>query len=89
MMIGSQSRLQRDFFRSYVKQVICRFLDCGILHNGFTGVKCPECGHEYLLAFSCKRRHFFVHHVIRNGWWNSASVFAKKSSGPYPTAISS
>ena len=46
------------FFRSYIKQVIYRYLDCGILHNGFARVKCGECGHEYLLAFSCKRRHF-------------------------------
>ncbi|MFP4088239.1 MAG: transposase zinc-binding domain-containing protein, partial [Desulfobacteraceae bacterium] len=45
-------------FPPYVKQVIHRFLDCGILHNGFTRVRCGECGHEYLLAFSCKRRHF-------------------------------
>ena len=21
-------------------------------------IKCEDCGHEYLLAFSCKRRHF-------------------------------
>jgi len=49
---------QYGFFRPYVKQVIHRFLDCGILHNGFARVKCGECGHEYLLAFSCKRRHF-------------------------------
>lgn len=46
------------FFRPYVRQVIYRFLDCGILHNGFARVTCAECGHEYLLAFSCKRRHF-------------------------------
>ena len=46
------------FFRSYIKQVIYRYLDCGILHNGFARVKCEECGHEFLLAFSCKRRHF-------------------------------
>jgi len=46
------------FFRPYVKQVIYRFLDCGILHNGFARVKCEECGHEYLLGLSCKRRHF-------------------------------
>ena len=26
--------------------------------NGFARVRCGECGHEYLLAFSCKRRHF-------------------------------
>ena len=46
------------FLRPYVKKVIYRYLDCGILHNGFARVKCGECGHEYLLAFSCKRRHF-------------------------------
>jgi len=26
--------------------------------NGFARIKCPDYGHEYLLAFSCKRRHF-------------------------------
>lgn len=49
---------QYGFFRSYVKRVIYRYLDCGILHNGFARVRCKDCGHEYLLAFSCKRRHF-------------------------------
>ena len=49
---------QYGFFRPYVKQVIYRYLDCGDLHNGFARVKCRDCYHEYLLAFSCKRRHF-------------------------------
>ena len=49
---------QYGFWRPYVEQVIYRYLDCGILHNGFARVKCKDCGHEYLLAFSCKRRHF-------------------------------
>jgi len=49
---------QYGFFRAYVRQVICRYLDCGILHKGFARVRCEDCGHEYLLAFSCKRRHF-------------------------------
>jgi hypothetical protein len=49
---------QYGFFRPYVRKVIYRYLDCGILHNGFARVKCGDCGHEYLLAFSCKRRHF-------------------------------
>jgi len=49
---------QYGFFRSYVRKVIYRYLDCGILHNGFARVRCGDCGHEYLLAFSCKRRHF-------------------------------
>ena len=46
------------FFRPYLKKVIYRYLDCGDPHNGFARVKCKNCGHEYLLAFSCKRRHF-------------------------------
>jgi len=41
------------FFRPYVRQGIHRFLDCGILYNGFARVRCEGCGHEYLLAFSC------------------------------------
>jgi hypothetical protein len=49
---------QYGFYRPYIKQVIYRYLDCGILHNGFARVRCEDCGHEYLLAFSCKRRHF-------------------------------
>ena len=49
---------QYGFFRPYVARVIHRYLDCGDLHNGFARVKCADCGHEYLLAFSCKRRHF-------------------------------
>ena len=26
--------------------------------NGFARIQCPGCCHEYLLAFSCKHRHF-------------------------------
>jgi len=40
------------FFRPYVKQVIYRYLDCGVLHNGFARVRCDNCGHEYLLALA-------------------------------------
>ena len=55
-----EDRFERrfGFFRPYVKRVVYRYLDCGILRNGFARVRCGDCGHEYLLAFSCKRRHF-------------------------------
>ena len=46
------------FWRSYVADVIYRYLECGDLHLGFARVRCQDCGHEYLLAYSCKRRHF-------------------------------
>ena len=42
---------QYGFFRPYVRQVIYRYLDCGILHNGFARVRCGDCGHEFSLAF--------------------------------------
>jgi len=48
----------RRHWRAGVKKVIYRYLDCGDPHNGFARVRCKDCGHEYLLAFSCKRRHF-------------------------------
>lgn len=35
---------------------ISAFLDCGDLHAGFTRLLCPYCGHEFLLAFTCKQR---------------------------------
>jgi hypothetical protein len=45
-----EERFERlyGFFRSYLQKVICRYLDCGDLHNGFARVKCKNCGHEYL-----------------------------------------
>ena len=33
-------------------------LRCGDLASGFTRLQCPDCGHERLLAFTCKGRHF-------------------------------
>lgn len=41
-----------------VAEVVRKFLDCGILENGFTRVHCPECRSEFLVAFSCKCRYF-------------------------------
>lgn len=46
------------FLRPHVMKVIYKYLDCGDLHKGFARVKCCDCNHEYLVAFSCKSRHF-------------------------------
>jgi hypothetical protein len=53
-------RYQRrfGFWRPYVMDVIQCCMDCGDLNFGFARVKCEDSGHEYLLAFSCKRRRF-------------------------------
>lgn len=34
------------------------FLECGILAHGFLRLRCADCPHEKLVAFSCKRRGF-------------------------------
>jgi Zn finger protein HypA/HybF involved in hydrogenase expression len=46
------------YWRGHVTKVIWDYLDCGDLHKGFARIRCKDCGHEYLLPFSCKRRHF-------------------------------
>ena len=46
------------FLRPVIKEVVEKFLDCGNLEQGFARVRCPDCAHEYLLAFSCRGRWF-------------------------------
>ena len=38
------------------QEAVYRYLDCGIFANGFARVRCGECGHAFLVAFSCKLR---------------------------------
>ncbi|MEK7737392.1 MAG: transposase [Pseudomonadota bacterium] len=33
-----------------------RYLECGILAHGFARARCIDCGHDFLIAFSCKGR---------------------------------
>jgi hypothetical protein len=42
----------------FVKAEFDAFLACGILAHGFLRLRCSECAHEKLVAFSCKRRGF-------------------------------
>ncbi len=42
----------------FIKDEFDAFLQCGILAHGFLRLRCGECGHDKLLAFSCKRRGF-------------------------------
>ena len=45
-------------FRPVIAEVVRNYLVCGDLGQGFARVRCADCGHEYLLAFSCKGRYF-------------------------------
>jgi hypothetical protein len=40
----------------HVERALRGYLDCGVLANGFARVRCPDCGFERLVAFSCKSR---------------------------------
>jgi hypothetical protein len=40
----------------YVEREFRRYLDCGILAHGFARARCDACGHDFLIAFSCKGR---------------------------------
>ena len=33
-----------------------KFTECGVLRYGAVRYRCPECGHDVFVAFSCKRR---------------------------------
>jgi hypothetical protein len=40
----------------YVERELKRYVGCGRLERGFTRLRCPRCGADMLLAFSCKAR---------------------------------
>ena len=42
----------------FIKDEFDAFLECGILAHGFLRLRCGDCGHDKLVAFSCKRRGF-------------------------------
>jgi hypothetical protein len=42
----------------FVRDEFDVFLECGIPAHGFLRLRCGDCGHDKLLAFSCKRHGF-------------------------------
>jgi hypothetical protein len=64
--------------RAVEGNVLERFLECGDLHCGFACIRCGGCGHDLLLAFSCKTRYFcpscHQKRVLAYGDWVETSV---------------
>ena len=60
LIFGRVSKYPRDYrsrygvLRGVIPEVVDKFMGCGDFAKGFARVRCDECGHEYLLAFSCK-----------------------------------
>lgn len=79
--LRSEGRLQRLL----EERVIERFLKCGDPHHGFARVYCPECRHDYLLAFSCKARYFCLSchqkRVLAYGDWVEHNILAPCRTG--------
>jgi len=40
----------------HVERELRTYLECGILACGFARARCDACGHDFLVAFSCKGR---------------------------------
>jgi len=55
-----ESRFEKEygFFRPIIKEVVERYLDCGNPRCGFARIRCPDCGQEHLVMFSCRTRGF-------------------------------
>ncbi|MDH7502783.1 MAG: transposase zinc-binding domain-containing protein, partial [Verrucomicrobiota bacterium] len=46
------------FWRPIIGTVVRKFLECGDLKHGFARVRCPKCGEEFFVPFSCRGRCF-------------------------------
>ncbi len=42
--------------KPFVRQAFNKYLKCGIFAHGFARARCGDCGHDFLVAFSCKDR---------------------------------
>ncbi len=68
-----------------------RFLDVGDLHKAFARVYCDQCGHDYLLAYSCKTRYFcpscHQKRILAYGEWLENNVLAPVPHRQYVFAL--
>ncbi len=55
-----ETRFEKEygFLRPIVKGVVERYLDCGNPKCGFARIRCPDCGEELFVMFSCRTRGF-------------------------------
>lgn len=49
---------QKGGLPKYIQDEFEDFLECGILAHGFLRLRCEDCHHEKLVAFSCRHRGF-------------------------------
>ncbi|MFO7980195.1 MAG: transposase [Candidatus Aminicenantes bacterium] len=59
-LLEYENRFGRHFghLRPIIQEVVDKYLDCGNPKCGFARIRCPDCGTERLVMFSCKTRGF-------------------------------
>ena len=81
--LRDSGRLQR----ALEQRVIECFIECGDPHHGFARIYCDACGHDYLLAYSCKTRYFcpscHQKRVLLYGEWVEAKLLAPVAHRQY------
>ena len=55
-----EPRFEKEYgyFRPVIQDVIGKYLDCANPKCEFARIRCPDCGEEQILMFSCKTRGF-------------------------------
>lgn len=58
---------------AHVEREFRRYLECGILAHGFARARCAECGHDFLIAYSCKGRGSVLP-ATPDAWWKPPPI---------------
>jgi hypothetical protein len=53
---SSTGSISRKSTATCVEPAVDSWLDCGIFNQAVARVRCPDCRHDFLIAFSCKLR---------------------------------
>ncbi|MCF7854830.1 MAG: transposase zinc-binding domain-containing protein [Candidatus Pacebacteria bacterium] len=71
-------------WRPTTRKAAYEYLQCGDLREGFARVRCPDCGHNLFVAFSCKSSSWRTSAppVTRSAlwsrpWWNLGTYICK------------
>jgi len=82
----NELRAAGRFRRAVEERTIERLLCCGDPHHGSARIYCDACGHDFLLAFSCKTHYFcpscHQKRVLPYGEWVEESVLASVPQVP-------
>lgn len=70
------------FYRPVISRVVRKYLACGDLHQGFARIKCPDCHHQFILAFLAEEDGFSRVAIIRK-WFSLVIISKRRSFIPY------